>query len=282
MKKFLLPALASGLLLLQMSAARAVTFAQFVRGTTSGGTTPAVFELIGQNDSNDMPASILQSNGTGTAGSFGTIPVVFYFQQPSDTPTLQKTPFGVAIDGTLSLMAHASDAAAAVGSQEVQDFNNITMSITVSNTANNTALGLKPGSVLLAATSGMNGDLIGGTLSGTEGGKSATFSGTDVTQGSPLFFNTVAFSSDYIDFTSASNKAYAYSYSNVIPFYSMYNSGPNAPFDDYIMSFLTDGSGTFSSNFAPVVPEPGSLALFAGLGMSGALLGLKRRRSRRA
>ncbi len=261
MKRSLISTLAGGLFLASMTACNAVTFAQFVEAQPTTGT----FENVANGTSPDVLQS---SNPAGTAGS---IPVVFYFQGGT---TKSGTPINVPIDGILTLTSTASDSAIQTGANVQQDFNGVSFTITAANTANNTSHGIAAGSLLLGATSGM-GTTVGGTLSGALGGNSATFSGSDLPSGSALGANTVTFSSNYLDFTSAMNKAFAYSFSNVVPILGL---GGNFPFQ-YINAFTSEGTGTFSSDFAPPpVPEPGSVALFVGLGVSGAMFQFRRRR----
>lgn len=255
MRKLLVPLMAAGLLLGQMSASRAITFAQFIQAGAAPG-----FQLIGG------------TAGTGHLSNMGSnVPIVFQFKQFAAGSLLNTN-----IDAVLTLDATASDNGRPSGSNAQQDFHLVTWHLTAINSARNTALGIAAGANLLSGTSGLTTNN-GGTLSGAQGGSSATFGGSDVTTGSPLFFNAVAFTSDFMNFGNASDKAYAYSFSAVNPMFFLDGTFP----DFFLRSFNAAGTGTFS--FTPgtgAVPEPGALAMFVGMGISGGLLGLTRRRRR--
>jgi hypothetical protein len=247
--------MAAGLVVGQLSVTRAATFAQFIQAGSSPG-----FALSGSSSSN-----------TGTLSDINGTPLVFQFKSFAAGSLLNTN-----IDAVITLHATESDAGRQSGSSAQQDFNNVSWSIVATNSARNTALGISAGANLLSGTSGTTG-FNGGTLSGSVGGDSATFNGSDVTSGSPLFFNTVSFSSDFINFANATNKAYAYSFTSVNPMYFLDGAFP----DYFIRDFTANGTGTFSAINGPSnVPEPGTWAMFVGMGVSGGIFGLRRRRMR--
>jgi len=257
MRKLMVPAMAIGLLVGQLSASHATTFAQFIQANATPG-----FVLTGG------------TTGSGTLAntpSAGT-PIIFQFKDLAASSLLNQN-----VDAMLTLTGTTSDNARQSGSNAQQDYNLVTFHLTAVADAHNAALGIAGGANLLTGTSGMSG-FNGGTLSGATGGNSATFAGSDVSTGAPAFFNTVTYSSDFINFSGVTGKAYAYSFSAVNPMYFLDGTFPNF----FIRSFTASGTGTFSSNAggpAPV-PEPGTLAMFVGMGISGGLLTLRRRRAR--
>jgi len=100
-------------------------------------------------------------------------------------------------------------------------------------------------------------------LSGLNGGTGATLSANDPTA-------TIVFTSSVITDLSAPSTA-SFTFSNVSPALSVTGTT--------VSSFTASGSGTFSANPPPAVPEPSTLAL-AGIGALGMIgYGLRRRKA---
>lgn len=258
MRKWMVPLMAIGLAAGQISVSHAQTFAQFIQANATPG-----FTLTGGTT----------GSGTLAVTPSSGIPIVFQFKDLAAANLLNTN-----ITAMLTMTATSSDDARQSGSNAQQDFNSVKWTIVATSSAGNTALGIASGANLLTGTSGMTG-FNGGTLSGATGGNSATFAGSDVSTGSPSFFNTVAFASSFINFSGATNKAYAYSFTSVNPIYFLDGTFP----DFFIRTFSANGTGTFSEQLPgpPPVPEPGTLAMFIGMGVSGGMLGLRRRRVRK-
>jgi hypothetical protein len=264
MRKLMVPAMAIGLLVGQLTASHASTFAYWN-------------QLSGSN-----PGFVLTGGGPGV-GKFTVTPasgtaVQFHFADFAAASLINKN-----VDAILTFTSSASSNATIDGLGNInQNFNLITWHITAINDANNTALGIASGANLLSGTSGMGGTVNGAIMSGQQpqggsGGNSATFAGTDLGGGSALYNNTVTFTSDFVNFNNATNKAFGWSYTNVNPLLNLGGTFPNY----YISSFVANGSGNFSALLGPApVPEPGTLAMFVGMGISGGLLTLRRRRAR--
>jgi len=253
MKKVLIPLVAGSLLLGSVMMSNAGTFAQFIEQT--GGNA---FSFTGGN--------------AGTLSTTNTL-VFFQFKSTGGITTLQPTPFDANISGRLTFSAIANGTSATAGSNPSQQFG--TTSFTFTSAANQVVGGIliPAGTNLLTGTVTPSGfPLVAGTLSGPNGGSSATYSGSDVNP-PPGFANNVTFSSAYLNFTGSFNDAYAYSFSSVSPFFSL---GGAFPFQ-FINRFTAAGSGTFSSD---VVPEPGSIALLAGMGITFGGIAFSRRRRR--
>jgi hypothetical protein len=265
-------------------AATPVTFAQFSDG--SEGT-------------------FLTNNGSGsswvssTLGTTGAYPIEFTFNSLSNViapATVQATPFNLPIAANLNYSAvtpaiSTGDAYAVptLGGGAEQNFTGITISITANGTQTIGGITIPNGANLLTMTSGMMAPPteVGGILSGTTTTHSATFAGGTAPGG-----NTTIFSSDYLggenllnpgsfdntDNTSEQNYegAYALSYSNVLPDFEL--AGPT--FSQYILALSAETTGTFSALLPTenIVPEPGTMALLIGSGVTGLSLLARRRR----
>jgi hypothetical protein len=190
-----------------------------------------------------------------------------------------------------------------------QSFNTVT--VTIKSSKNQTVDGvfIPAGSNLLSftsgsASSGTGSAAIGGTLSAGDaatasydsstgtpnavtydpsngsGSTTATFAGSD-RLAPPFRKNFVMFSSDFLNFNNATSDGFSFALSNVIDsnnpsFNYTLVQDDNLTGPSYIDSFLSQGVGTFNSQFS--VPEPGSIALMIGMGISGSAFFLRQRR----
>jgi len=245
--------LAAGILAtVSLLPASAGTFAQFSQ--QSGGNA---FTLTGPVS----PGQVLSTTAT---------PVFFNFLAAPGNPTFTSpVPLSMDISAVLTLSA-TSSTPVLPGPTPQESFNNVSFSFTT--TTNQTVGGffIPAGTNLLTGSSVAIGAPISATLSGVNASNSATFSGGDVGV-PPALTNVVTFSSAYINFAGATNKAYAYSFSSV---FMNFSAGPTG-----IIPFTAAGTGTFSANSG--VPEPGAVAMLAGLGVTGSLFAFRRLRRRR-
>jgi len=246
----------------------------------SAGTFAQFIQQAGNNAFSLTAPSSLGPPPTGQVLSTTGLPVFFQFKNSPDGP-IASAPLNVDIAAILTFTTSSVGGAIPSGTQAIEAFAPVTFSFIAVGQP-----GVAAGSNLLTGTTtffsppppppAVNGF---NALAGTLGASSATFSGSDVNinmAGNPTapIAQRVNYSSAYIDFTSAFNKAFAYSFSSVQPIYSV--SGP--PPGGFINPFTASGTGTFS---AVAVPEPGAVAMLAGLGVTGSLFACRRLRRRR-
>jgi len=277
MKRWALPLLAFGLLSTLAApgmAASPFTFAQFTDGTP--GT---------------VLSNTLDGSGAWLSSTLGTIApysVQFTFNDTSGVPpTVQATPFNDPIAANLSYTSSGAFPAASSGpSGAAQIYDPVTLQVTAVGTQVVGGITIPNGANLLTMTSGLTPAGTpppAGTLAGTQNTQSATFFGGTLIGG-----NTVVFTSDYLAFDNTDlstqdtyDGAYALSYSGVTTLpTSSPNSGIvlNGPFGEQSFApFEAETTGTFSANLS-TVPEPGSLALSAAMGLSGIAALIRRRR----
>ena len=220
-------------------------------------------------------ANAFSLTGAATPGQVlsSTVPVFFNFQNVAGNPTFtQPVPFSTDIMGMLTFNAVSSGATTTSGGLLIEPFSTASWTFKVMGNQTFGAFTFLDGQNLLTGTSvpSVPGNTTG-SLSGTPGGNSATFGGSDAPPVGPLT-NTVTFTSDFINYTGASSKAYGFSFSSVFMNYSAGPGGTVAP-------FTAAGTGTFSAISG--VPEPGAVAMLAGLGVTGSLFAFRRLRRRR-
>jgi hypothetical protein len=248
MKKLLMPLVAGGLLIGTIAGSQAATFAQFLQQTGAQN-----FTFSG-----------------GNAGTLSTTadPVFFQFKSGSGftiLPGLLDQNINAVL--TFSATANGSPAINAGGSP-TQQFLNTNFTFTSVGTQTIGGVTIAPGTVLLSATNNAVVPPIAATLSG--GAQSSTFSAPVGT-----FPNNIVYSSAFINFAGTTNPGFAYS---LTPGLTTSGAGPTLA----INPFTAAGTGTFTATAAPAaVPEPGSLAFVAGIGVCGSALAF-RRRARRA
>jgi len=248
MKKLLAPVMVGGLLFATICGSNAATFAQFLQMNGSAQN----FSFSGGN------------SGTLTANMD---PVFFRFASGSGFALTQPALADQDIGANLNLTATANGAFAInAGGQTTQQFNLV--DFTFLTAANQTVNGvfIPAGTVLLHGTANTAAPPPLNATTVLDG------STTSATFHSPLtgFPNTITFSSAYINFFNSSQPGFAYSLTpgfttTLVP-----------PFGLSINAFTAAGTGTFTATSG--VPEPGSMALAAGLGVCGTVMALRRRR----
>jgi len=273
MKRVAVPLAALGLLMSQALPSQAITapitFAQFTDGTP------------GTHLTNSIPGGTWASSTLGTTGAYA---IKFFFNDESGIPAeLQPTPFNSNITATLVYSAttlplggsNLPYAVPGAGNSATQPFTSVSLSVVAVGTQLVGGITIPNGANLLTMTSGLGPDPnnIGGTLGGTQGGSSATFQGATTTSGST---NKVTFTSAYLDFTAATQEAYALSYTG-IPSFTL--AGPI--FQQYISAFTAETTGTFDATLpvTPTTPEPGAMSLIVGMGIGATSLVMRRRRA---
>lgn len=258
MNKIVSPLMTLGFLASCVTASQAasVTFASYQQQSPS--TTG--FTLSGASSGGTLRAT--------DGGPGGSLPVLFTFGALAPNSLINQQ-----VLANLTFTAATSGTAAPTqgGQGSSQPFNTVTFQFTSASNQTINGQAVAAGANLLTGTSGFSTGP-GGTLAGTNNGTSATFSGSDVTAGSPLFFNTVTFTSQFITFTPGQN-AFAYSFSGVNPSFTTGGTFPA----QFINSFTASSTGTFSTS---AVPEPGSVALLVGMGVTGASFLARRRRAK--
>jgi len=265
MKKVLASLAVAGLMMGQVAVAHAATFANYSGTSTS---TPPGVQLV-----NSFTAGPTWNSSTlGSVGPGGEDLVNFHIL-PGSYESALVTPAvaailnsGVKADFSWTAKASLANGGAANPTSLQQFYYSVSLTVT--------AVGAPPvagESNLLTMT--VTSPLINaaGLLSTSSvPASSLSFGGHDDT-----FGTVVTFTSDYVNFGGASQKAYAWGFSGVTPQTTVQTSGPFTP--GYFTNFVAEEAGTFSAIFPSAVPEPGTLSMLFGLGISGSLF-LRRRR----
>ena len=221
--------------LLCIGAAHAQAPVQFASFSQAAGGTPFFLASDGANS---------------TLALASAIPVNFQFQVGNS----YGSGIGDNIAATLSLFSQIDGTPVTLGSLVAQPIKNIEIVFT----ADTPVLG----STNLLSLTGSTG-LFSGVVSGSTGALTGTQS--------ELVFDSVNYSSDFLDFTGPFvNKNFAISFANVDP-------GLSVGIDGYLNSFSASASGTFGSSPTPNtppptnnLPEPATLSLL-GLGLASYL-----------
>jgi hypothetical protein len=254
MKKLLTPLLAGSLLVGAIAGSQAATFAQFN-------------QMFASNDFSFAPGS-----NTGSLVNNGG--AVFLTFLPGSGFTLSNPALAgneIGANLTFSATGNGSGLQVVPGGADVQNLNSVTFTFKTGAAQTINGVLVPAGTILLAGTATAPTPTgVAGTLT-ANGVPPAQPNGSAATIGVPA--GTPVFTSQIIDFTGSSSRNFGFSFSN-----ANITTGGAFPFT-FFNPFSAAGTGTFSAQANPV-PEPGSLALFAGLGVTGSLVAL-RRRSRR-
>jgi hypothetical protein len=186
----------------------------------------------------------------GTLSTFGTtsasVPVFFTYKIVNDYGGIN-----VSIPATMTITSSVTGGAGGYN----QQINNVQMSITA-----NTAVNGKTNLLSMTNSTGRLADpFLGG--SGAANFLGSTSSGS-----------VVGFSSDFLNFSNTTARAFNFALNSVTPVTNVNANG-------YMDTFISSGVGNFASNPAPfaVVPEPGTLGLLA---LPALAIGLRLRRRR--
>jgi hypothetical protein len=253
-------------MLSQIAATHAATFANF---TGINGTAPPGVELLNYNSGGtQIPVNTYDSTYTNA---------VLQTVGPSGAPGAEVgAPVGTAIPANLNYSATTAQSVNPITGTTTGalNFDSVSLTVTPIGTAptpgKNNLLTMTVTTILLNGASGL--------LSATAlPSNTATFGGSDLVIGG-TYETTVTFTSDYIDFTGATNKGYAIGYSGITPLYQTEEGGMFDPI--FINQFLAEEAGTFSATglAPPNLPEPGAISMLVGLGISSSLFLRRRRR----
>lgn len=192
---------------------------------------------------------------SGASSSFGlnglsVLPVNFQYKVSNGTGLVNTV-----IDADLTISADVNGTAAQAFGTDFQSMKNVSMQFK----AVSPIMGLSNLLTITTASTGL--------LSGRDGGATVNFNG-DTSAG-----DTVVFTSDFLDFSQTINRNFALSFVAANPSLSINGNG-------YLNTFTIAGNGTFASDPQPnsTVPEPGSIAMLVGSGVTGSLAVVRRRR----
>jgi len=249
MKRLLVPLMAGSLLVGAILNSQAATFAQFL------GQTGAENVLF-------------------TGGSTGNLTTVaggdpVFFQFKSQSGFAIAAPLDTDIRAILTFTdAQANGLPAQTpGGNPTQPFRSGSFEIRSQTNQTINGVNFTAGQLLLSGVNSLVNPPVAAVLTGSGG--SATFRAP--LQGFP---NAIVYSSPFIDFTNATGNAYAFSLTLTNP-PGITTSGSGLTLA--INPFSAAATGTFTSN---AVPEPGSFALLAGLGVCGSLFAFRNRARR--
>lgn len=210
-------------LLTTAAQAQLTTFAQF---TQSGGVRPFSFTNAGA-------ASTFALNSP--------LNVNFVYQVLND---YNGNGFAATIPAMMTLTSDVASLGQVLGGFRNQPMTNITMTFTA-----NTPVNGKTNLLTIVANAG--GTTSGGSLFGANASSTANFAGSQ----NGGTGDSVTMTSDFLSFTSTTQRDYSLSLNAATPNFSLNGNG-------YLNSFTADGTGTFASDPAPFssfVPEPASL-----------------------
>jgi hypothetical protein len=220
-------------------------------GAMASAQTPfANFNLV---DVNSKPFTLVNPAGlttldsqiqfiTSTNGLAATaVPVTFFYTVPNGYGAA-----GTPINATMLITSIASGTSFTQGAQRRQNLQNVEITFRDAATSNLLLRVLNTSTGFIRTTS---------TVTASFGGDTAT-----------AFPQIADFSSDFLDFTGSTERAYQYNLTSAAP------SIAKDATDDYLASFTASGNGSFTSNatIPTLVPEPGTLLLgLLGLGLLG-------------
>jgi len=229
----------------------------FVSILTVSGQTTTFAQFLEQNGTQDF----VFTNNT-TSGTFTTIgggsPISFRYQNISGLPAA-LTGFQ---DAHMFVSSTTTQSGAPNGGNVVQPFN---QTVTVQIFRDTPApIGVGSGSRTNLLTAVITPNVNAPTISGSNGGNSATFSATTPD-------HNVVFSSDFIGFGLTTDRNLGLSFSSVTANLSL-GAG------SFLNSFTAAGTGTFASNPVPVYAPPtaagatvsGQVFAAAGIGLRNA------------
>ena len=222
---------------------------------------PVTFAQYNQLNGNTQQWSITTSGSSTVVTATGS--VLFTFSVPG-------LPFGPSEAATFTLSATSSQigncgVSCGAGDSLVQHGYAGTFSFIDA--------GLFPGTNLLSGTFAVTGSpaTTGAQFSSSIGGSGGSFNAS-ATAGN---LNQLVFTSSYLNFAGQTQEDASWSLSSLIPDFSVGTVTANQAFPG--PQFNASGTGTFSSNPGPSIPEPGSLVLIGG-GLCIAALTMRYRR----
>ena len=209
---------------------------------------------------NDLSQQIVFTNNTSSA-TFGTVmggaAVSFRYQNISGLPP-SLTGFQSA---HLTITSTTTTPATSAAGNLTQSMNQMVTIAIIRDTPAPVLTGTGSRTNLLTAVITTNSsppDIVGGA-----GGQSATFSASTTPQ-------NVVYSSDFVNFSSTTQRNFSFSFSAVTP-------GLNLGTGNFLQSFTGDATGTFASNPVPTYAPPTAAAVvISGRVLSEGGAGLRR------
>ncbi|MCX6366341.1 MAG: PEP-CTERM sorting domain-containing protein [Armatimonadetes bacterium] len=225
--------------------------------TSSAHAQFTTFANFSQAGGGSKPFTFTNSGASSTFNLAVPQDINFFYQVIND---YNGSSFATLIPAKMTLSATVGAVTDDLGGTLRQSLTSITMTYTADTPVNG-----KTNLLTIVANAGGTPGRRGGFLIGTDGGSTASFTGSQ----NGATGDSVTMTSDFLLFNNTTRRDYSLSLNALTPDFTLNVNG-------YLNNFTADATGTFATNPAPqaTIPEPATLAL---LGLGGVVLRRRRR-----